>query len=209
MIYNGIEVQPANSGGSASDAAARARLGIKDGPVVGIIARLSEVKGHVYLIRAMPKVLAQIPEARLVIVGEGKIKPDLVSLCERLGIIRSVYFISEIPDLPQALALMDVFVMPSLNEGLGLSLMEAMAAGREVIGSNVGGIPNLIRHEDTGILVEPSNEGQIAEAIVRLLGDKSQREQLGLRAREFILENFSARAMVEQTERVYLECLNA
>lgn len=185
----------------------KANLGIGDGPVVGIIARLSDVKGHKYLIEAMKIVLDKFPAANLLIVGTGKLQRELSQLVRSLGIGRSVFFVPEIPDTANALTLIDIFVMPSLQEGLGLALMEAMAQGLAVIGSNVGGIKTLIQNEVNGLLVEPADSRSLAEAILVLLNDQPKRESLGNRAQEFIRQNFSQGKMVAETEKEYLECL--
>ncbi len=178
-------------------------------PMVGIIARLSEEKGHIYLIEAMKDVLDNIPEARLLIIGEGRMKEKLVSSAKRLKIEKNVFFISEIGDTLDVLSGLDVFVMPSLQEGLGLALMEAMASGLAVIGSAVGGIKDLIQNGHNGLLVKPACPDELARAILDLLLDHSKREFLGGNARSFIKENFSQGEMVLKTERLYFECVNA
>jgi glycosyltransferase involved in cell wall biosynthesis len=203
----------AGAGGSACPAGRQAaefkterkkEFGLGEGPVVGIIARLSDVKGHHYLIKAMKEVLEKIPAAQLVIVGEGKTEKKLIRLTRKLGIEDNVFFIPSVSDTMRILPIMDVFVMPSLKEGLGLALMEAMAAGLAVIGSEVGGIKGLIRDGYNGLFVRPADVSQLARAILRLLNDPAEREGLGVNARNFISENFSQETMISQTEEVYL-----
>ena len=168
----------------------KTKLGLGDGPVIGIVAR-------------------KIPNAQLLIVGEGKIEEDLVNLCKKLEIEKNVFFLSSVTDIIQVLGAMDLFVLPSLQEGLGLSLMEAMASGLAVIGSDVGGIKSLIKHGYTGILVKPADSRELSNAILELLLDQDWAMILGNNARMFIAQNFSQEKMVLETERVYLECLNA
>src|SRR3989338_3029281 len=163
LVHNGISLSreqrtenPSTSPGAGREQI-RKRLGLKEGPVVGIIARLSEVKGHKYLIQAMKKVIAQVPEAQLLSVGDGAIKKDLEKFAAGLGILERISFVPAVSDAREALSVMDVFVMPSLQEGLGLSIMEAMLSGLAVIASSVGGIPSLIKDGHTGILVEPKD----------------------------------------------------
>ncbi len=179
------------------------------GPVIGVIARLSEEKGHIYLIEAMKYVLQDIPGAKLLLIGEGRMKEKLVSLVKKLGIEQNVFFISEVSDTKEILFDLDVFVMPSLKEGLGLALMEAMASGLPVIGSAVGGIKNLIQDGYNGLLVKPEDPLGLAEAILALLRDSSKSDFLGNNASNFIKENFSQEEMVLKTERMYLECIKA
>lgn len=185
----------------------REKFGLKEGPVVGIIARLSEVKGHKYLLMAMAKVKEQIPEAQLLSVGDGKIKKNLEQLARRLRIEESVYFIPAVSDTAEPFSVMDIFAMPSLQEGLGLSIMEAMLMGVAVIASSVGGITSLIKNNETGILVEPANPEALAAGLLGLLKDKEKAAILSARAREFIMKEFSLEAMAEGTESVYRQCI--
>jgi len=187
----------------------RKELGLSDGPAIGIIARLSDVKGHIYLIEAMKIVLNTLPNAQLLIVGEGKMKEELINRVNSLGIQKNIFFIPAVADTRDVLGVMDLFVMPSLKEGLGLALMEAMAQGLAVVGSDVGGIKSLIQDGINGLLVKPADSQDIARAILELLQDTRKRDSLGREAQNFIRKNFSQEKMVTQTEEVYLECLNA
>ena len=120
-----------------------------------------------------------------------------------MDIEKRVIFVPSVEDNVKALSAVDVFVMPSLQEGLGLSLMEAMACGIPVVGSDVGGIRNLIRDGDNGRLVKPKDVDGLAKAITDLLEDASYADSLGRRGRDFIHSNFSIEKMTEGTERVY------
>jgi len=120
---------------------------------------------------------------------------------------KNIFFIPAVADTAEALSVMDVFVMPSLQEGLGLGLMEAMASGAAVVGSDIGGIKALIQDGSTGRLVRPRDAAGLAQAITDLLNDARKRQSLGNNAREFIRRNFGFQAMVDETERLYAECL--
>lgn len=205
LVHNGVDVD--KRGSSEEGRRIKQALGIKDGRLIGIIGRLSEVKGHRYLIAAMPAVLARFPSANLVIVGQGRIQRQLSEQLRRLGIADKVFFLESIENTADILSVMDVFVMPSLYEGLGLSLMEAMAASVACVGSSVGGIKSLIKDGVSGLLVEPADSEGLSKAIVSLLGDDALRLALGREARKLILENFTQEKMVTETERVYLKCL--
>ena len=205
VVNNGIDIK--SFGDFSPRDARRKELGINDEPLVGIIARLSDVKGHIYLIRAMPKVIKSFAYAKLLIVGEGKMKMALIQEADNLGIRDSVLFIPEVGATRDALSAMDVFVMPSLQEGLGLALMEAMAQGLAVVGSSVGGIKTLIQDKINGLLVSPTDVEGLAEAITVLLKDSQMRRNLGINARKFIAENFSQQEMVDKTEGIYRKCL--
>ena len=202
VINNGVEVK--NFGDYSSRGVVRKNLGLKDELLIGIIARLSEVKGHIYLIQAMPKIISIFPAAKLLIVGVGKTKDILHKAVDRLGIRANVLFIAETKDTESLLTAMDIFLMPSLQEGLGLALMEAMAQGLAVVGSAVGGIKTLIQDGVNGLLVQPADPESIAQAIIKLLQNDQMRSNLGSQARKFIRENFSKSTFVNKTEQVYL-----
>jgi len=201
IINNGIDLH--NFGNFAGRQSFRESLGLGDAPLVGIIARLSDVKGHTYLFQAMQAVIKNFPSTKLLVAGEGKMKEVLVREAEDLAIKDNVLFLPQAAGTENVLAGLDIFVMPSLQEGLGLALMEAMAQGLAVVGSAVGGIKTLIKDAQNGLLVPPGDAVSLAEAISRLLGDKPMREKLGASARKFIIDNFSKEKMVSQTERAY------
>jgi len=181
-------------------------LGLGDWLTIGHIGRLSDVKGQKYLVMATKRVLAKFPRAQLLIIGEGRMRQELINLAGKLNINANVFFIPRAQDMQKALCVMDIFVMPSLREGLGLALMDAMAAGRPIVASNVGGIKSLVQDGYNGLLVPAADDSALAEAILRLLVDPEKRKYLGENGRIFIENNFSLEKMVSRTERVYLEC---
>ena len=207
VIHNGIDTK--NFGDFSARDNMRRKLGSSADFLVGIIARLSSVKGHIYLIQAMPEVIKNFPNTKLLIIGCGKTKDALIKETQDLGLEGSILFIPEAKNTKDWLAAMDIFVMPSLQEGLGLALMEAMAQGVVVVGSAVGGIKTLIQDKVNGLLVESANATALAQAIIVLLGDSRLRRALGARAREFIIANFSQEEMVAKTEKVYQQSLSS
>lgn len=208
VINHGIAVQPFELS-QARKKQARDFFGLSGTCIVGIIARLSGVKGHIYLVRAMEKALEQIPSAQLFIVGDGPMRPELLRLVKELGIEKHVILQPQVRDTAEALAAMDIFVLPSLKEGLGLALMEAMAAGLAVIGTEVGGIKTLITDGENGLLVRPSDSDDLSGKIVLLLKDEGERTRLGRSASQTIATRFPFGKMISQTENVYAACLNA
>lgn len=168
-------------------------------PVLGIIARLSDVKGQDVLIEAMTKIRAQIPDAKLIMVGEGKMESALRGMVTRLGLEQNVFFYPLACKVSEILPALDIFVMPSRQEGLGLSIMEAQASGLPVVASRVGGIPSLIEDGKTGFLVEPENPDALARTIVAALRDKNRLARIAKAGREFVRGNCSADTMVEKT----------
>jgi len=205
LIHHGIDLnnlQPINH-----KLQIKKKLGLKRERTIGIIARLSEVKGQRELIYTFKLVREEYPDVQLLIVGEGKIKPQLLDLTSELKIREDVLFLPSTSDISKVLGVFDVFCSPSLKEGLGLSLMEAMGYGIPVIASKTGGITDLIKDGETGLLVEIQDIKGLASAILRLLKDDNIAEDIRKNAREFIKENFSLEKMVNQTIEVYEECL--
>lgn len=206
LVYNGIDIEKCKQKFVATDDMRR-QWRIVQGPVVSIIARLSDVKGHEYLIRAFDLVVKRIPDAQLLIVGEGKTEQALHRLVGQLGIAKSVIFVRSVDDTRAVLSISDVFVMPSLQEGLGLALMEAMACGVASVASNIGGLKALIQDQKTGLLVEPKDVQALAGAIVSLLSQAELRKQFGDAGRAFIQSTFSMDIMVAETLACYRSCL--
>lgn len=206
LVHNGIDITRSQVSGLRSQEIKK-EYRLKEGPVVGIIARLSEIKGHKYLISAMKKVMEVIPDVQLLSIGDGKIKKDLEEQAEKLGIKEMAHFIPQAADTSEPLSVMDIFVMPSLQEGLGLSIMEAMLAGVVVVATAAGGIITLVKDGQTGILVKPADAHNLALAIIELLKNKEKARSLSNSARDLIVREFSLEKMAEETERVYRECL--
>lgn len=206
VIHNGIDVNRFSGPRTENREPAKKAFGLDNGPVIGIVARLSDVKGHTYLIEAMYAVINKVPQAQLLIVGDGKMRQELINLTKSLGISKSVFFIPSVKDTRDVLSIMDIFVMPSVKEGLGLALMEAMAYGLAVIGSRIGGIRSLIQDGYNGLLINPKDAKDLSKAILELLKDPPRRAILGNNAKSFIGQNFSQEKMAKETERSYLEC---
>jgi len=207
VINNGIDILRFARNASRDPRTGKMKLGLKDGPVIGIIARLSDVKGHIYLLQAMAWILPVIPQLQLLIIGEGKMKNELVNLTRELKIEKSVIFIPTLADTPRALEAMDIFVMPSLAEGLGLGVMEAMASGVCVVASDIGGLRSLITNQVNGILVKPKDVKALAQAIIDLLKDEDKKNALAAAGQNSITENFSSEKCAYLTCEVYSECL--
>lgn len=177
--------------------------------VVGAVGWLTAVKGHHVLIEAFARLQASHPQLYLVIIGSGELQSELDALAQRLGIAERVRFLGRRDDVADCLAGMDVFVHPSLNEGMGRAIVEAMAGGLPVVASRVGGIPSLIEHRRTGLLVPPGNASALAEAIEELVNRPVWAKALGTAAREQIGERFGIASMVQGVEAVYREALAA
>jgi glycosyltransferase involved in cell wall biosynthesis len=178
----------------------RSQFGIPESaPIIGTIGSLVEHKGHRYLIEAAPMVLGRHPNARFFIVGEGELRADLEARIREKN-LRAAFFLPGFrEDLETFLSGFDIFVLPSHLEGLCTSLIDAMLFRLPAVGCDTGGVPDLIQHEKTGLLVEPRNPRSLAEALLRLLEDQPLAARLGEAAQAHALTHFSADAMVEQT----------
>ena len=196
FIPNGIDVRKFRVASRRSDPEAVDRT-------VGIVARLSPVKGHIYLIDAMASVVREFPAARLFIFGEGLTRAELVHRADSLGISEHVFFLPAVSHTADVLQDIDIFVMPSLQEGLGLSILEAQASGLPVIAANVGGIPNVIKNDLSGLLIPTKDAAAIAAAILKIMQDRRLAMRLGKRGREDVEQYFSLDQMVTSVLEVY------
>ncbi len=211
LIPNGIDLSRFPPAASVETKRRRKEEMGLDGkkPVVGTISRLVGIKGHECLLRAAPAILAERPETQFFLVGEGPAERELRELCRRLALEGKIRFRPGIADTALALTAMDVFVFPSLEEGLGISLLEAMACGLPAVASRVGGIPDLIRNENEGLLVPPGDADALAKAVLRLMKDEKLREKLGGNARRRAEKEFTLEKMGERVEAVYRELVNS
>lgn len=209
LINNGVDLELfKNAYSDEEKAIIKKEFGLKEGgPIVGIIARLSSVKGHKFLIRAMETVVERIKEAQLLIVGEGEEQEDLKALVKELGLSNSVIFMKSILDTSRVLSIIDVFVLPSVEEGLGLALLEALCCARPVVASDVGGIYSIVKDNVTGLLVPPKNSQSLAKAILKLLEDKDLAKRLAKNGQQLVYENFSLEAMARKVQEVYKEVI--
>jgi glycosyltransferase involved in cell wall biosynthesis len=175
-----------------------------DAPVIGAVGRFTAEKGHATLVEAFARVRGRLPRARLVLVGSGDLDQDLRGLARRLGVDGAVTFAGE-RDSAEVLPSFDLFVQPSLYESQGLAILEAMAAGRPVVATDVGGVRDAVRDGETGLLVPAADPGAMAGAILRLAGDPGEASAMAERARARIRELYSVDRMVAEYARLYKE----
>jgi len=172
--------------------------------VFGIVARLSEEKGHCYLLEAFKLVLQQEPNARLLIVGDGPLMDDLVAQQRKLGLESEVTFTGAQRNIPEYLSIFDVFVLASTRESFPLAAREAMAAGRAVIAPNIGGCPEVVDDGNTGFLFESANVQDLTDKMLLMLND-DQYQALGEASRQRVVDLFSRKQWVLGDERIYLD----
>ena len=186
----------------------RGELGIPgDAGLIGSIGSLVPHKGHRHLLAAMPRILASRPEARLVIFGDGPLEAELRRDCWERGLQTKVTFAGFRPDVARFLRCLDIFAHPSTEEGLGTSILDAMAARLPVVASRAGGIPEIVRHGETGWLVPPASPTELAGAIISLLEDARRRAQFGEAGRSRVVEVFSIAALHDRVLAAYGEAV--
>lgn len=191
-------------------AAKRKDLGLPlDGPLIGTVGRLVPIKGHAWLIRAIPRVLEEFPNACVVFIGDGPLADELRQLAHTVGAGQNVVFLGMRQDVPACLAALDIFVFPSLNEGMGRALLEAMAAGLPVVATAVGGIPDIVVDGESGVLVPPKNAVALADAVRGMLRDPGRRRAYGEAAKKRVDARFDIEIMVRKIERLYDEVWDA
>jgi glycosyltransferase involved in cell wall biosynthesis len=173
------------------------------GPTVVTVARLVSQKGHRVLLQA----LVSLPGVTVLFAGDGPLRAELQKLARELGVADRTRFLGYVADVPGLLARADLFALTSLNEGLPLSILEAMAAGLPVVASRVGGTPEIVVDGETGLLVAPNDPASTAHAIRRLLEDPALRQRLGKRGQLVIRDKFSAEKMVDGVIAVYEDVL--
>jgi len=192
-------------------AATRRELGLRDGQkVIGTVCRLVEPKKGLRILLQAMAVLAKRygqPPCQLLLVGDGPSRHELELLREQLGLSSWVVFAGSRRDIPRVLHAVDAFVLPSLYEGFGIAILEAMAAGKPVIATSVGGIPEFVLSGETGLLVEPGNVEALADAIDRLLSHPQQARTMGAKGRIRAGERYHISTVVRQHEQVYTACL--
>lgn len=172
--------------------------------LVGMVARMVPIKGHRYFLHAASKIIKVCPKVGFVLVGDGVLRRSLEAECRQLGISESVTFLGWREDLGKIYADLDVVVLSSLNEGTPVSLIEAMAAGKAVVATRVGGIPDIVEDGVTGLLVPPKDPTALAEAVVHLLQDDDLRRCLGARARTSVYPKYDMSRLIEDMKHLYL-----
>jgi glycosyltransferase involved in cell wall biosynthesis len=204
LIENGVSVDKFQK--NIASESIRDSLGIKkDVPVIGTVGALTKEKGHMYLLHAAQKVNRIFPEAVFLFVGDGRERKNLEKTASYLNVKDSVIFAGMRKDVPEMLSIFDVFVLPSLNEGLPMALLEAQAARVPVVATCVGAIPDVLEDRVTGMLIPPKDPQAIAEAIIKILSDKKFASEIAQKGFERVRENFSSEKMASKYITIYKE----
>jgi glycosyltransferase involved in cell wall biosynthesis len=176
--------------------------------VIGTIGSLVIEKGHIYLLEAARQILDGVKDLKFIIIGDGPLRKALEEKSEELGIKKDVIFMGHRGDIPEILTAMDIFVLPSIKEGLPVALLEAMAAKRPVIATRVGAIPKVIENKDIGILVEPKDINELRDAIMNLISDPGRRDLLAREGFGRVCTDFSSDEMCKHYLKLYKEIAN-
>lgn len=202
-IYNAIDLNDFKASQGSIKIKQELRID-SDSCVVGIVARLVPEKAIDIFIRAALKVVDKVPQATFLIVGDGPLRSALEKLADKLGLRPNIIFTGFRSDVINLVSIFDVGVLSSIFEGFGYVILEYMAQGKPVVATRVGGVPEIIQHKETGLLVPSGSAELLADAIIYLLQDKDKAREIGLGGRAMIESRFTAGNMVDDFEKLYL-----
>lgn len=178
-----------------------------EGEIIITVGRLHAQKGHCYLLQAIAKAGKKVPKIKLIIIGEGEEENNLKNLVKSLDLKDKIIFAGLRGDVEKIFPIAELFILPSLWEGMPNAILEAMAAGKPIVATKVGGVPELVVHGETGILVPPEDSDALASAIIGLLRDKLKAKKMGEAGRMRVEEHFNISKTIKETEYIYLELL--
>lgn len=208
LIYNALDPDRIAPAPAAQEQALREQLGIAvDDRVILHVGRMAPQKGHRYLLQAFARVLRAQPAARLVLRGDGPLSGPLRELAATLGIAPRVTFAPPVEQTSWLLGLSEVFAFPSMHEGFGIALLEAMAMSKPAVASAIAPITELLEHGREGLLVPPRDPDGLADALLALLRDTGRAREMGERARQTVLEKFDIRKNALTLQSLYAELL--
>lgn len=206
-ILNGVDLNQFKP--AVDQVAVRRQLGLPaESPIVGTVARLSPEKDQGTLLRAFQLLLRAQPEAHLVLVGDGAMRAELEGLAQEFDLGGRAHFLGERQDIPALLQAMDVFCLPSLTEGTSLTLLEAMATALPIVATAVGGNPEVVSDQVSGLLVPPGEPQQLADALLWVLQDGVLARHFGEAGREIVERRYSMESMVERYAGIYQQVLS-
>jgi glycosyltransferase involved in cell wall biosynthesis len=205
-IPTGIDIARFSAAGVSADL--RKELGIAPSvPLIGTVGILRYRKGHHILLQAIPAVLQRFPDVIFLFAGNGPQEDNIRQLIAAAGLEKSVLMLGLRDDIPNLLNSIDLFVLPTLQEALGTSFLEAMAFGKAVIGCDVDGVGEVIKDGVNGFLVEPGNPGMLADRINRLLADRQLADAMGAAGKEIVMQGFTVERMCEGMLSLYQQLL--
>jgi glycosyltransferase involved in cell wall biosynthesis len=206
VIPNGIDVERFNPEKNTTDIRKEFSLE-EDDIVIGFIGRIVPAKGLEYLLNALPYLNEEFKNIKLLIVGEGSLVEELKKRAKKNNIFDNILFIGRRRDIPEILACINIFVMPSIAEGLPNALLEAMAMGKPIVTTEVGGIPEIVKNGFNGLLVPPRDTVSLSKAIKELISNDQLAAKLGQAARDLVRDNLSIKAIAQKWQSIYLSIL--
>jgi glycosyltransferase involved in cell wall biosynthesis len=206
-ICNAVDVKRFERPGDK--AALCAQLGIEAHSwLVATVGRLMEQKGHCYLIDAAARVVPSCPDTHFLFIGDGELKDALMAQTRRAGLSENIHFLGKREDVPDLLAAVDLFALPSLWEGLSVALLEAMAAGKPIVATAVSGTTQAMLHGETGLVVPPHDSQALADAIIQLLSAPAEAQAMGRAAKQHVTVNFGAQKQADEHLALYCRLLD-
>lgn len=182
----------------------RSDIGVSDSQIIlGTVARFDHPKGHKHLIDAAPAIVQQYPDVRFVFVGDGPLRQEVEQQIHHLGFDRHFILLGFRRDVKQLLGLFDLFILPSLSEGLPNAVLEAMACSNPVVATAVNGVVEVVEDGKTGYLVPPANPERMANAVIRMLQSRELMKQMGIKGRERVANAFSVEQQMAKFETLY------
>jgi glycosyltransferase involved in cell wall biosynthesis len=206
-ICNAVNLEPFERPGDK--AALCNQLGLEThSHLVATVGRLTEQKGHCYLIDAATTVVSAYPDTHFLFIGDGELRDELQQQIQQAGLAANIHSLGIRDDVPHLLAAVDLFVLPSLWEGLSVALLEAMAAGKPIVATAVSGTTQAMTHGQTGLVVPPRDSQALAEAIVQLLSNPAQAQAMGWAAKQHVTMNYSAQKQATEHLALYRQLLD-
>ena len=197
VIHNGVDLQ--RYGRAVDKSMVRRILGLSaDAWVIAVLAILKEEKGHRYLLEAMRSVTSRYGDVHVLLIGSGPLRDELQKYVEHLNMEDKVHFLGNRRDVPELLAASDLFVLPSLWEGLSMALLEAMASAKPIVATAVSGTTQVLVAKETGLIVPPRNSSELSKAIVQLLSNPEQAQKMGQTAKRRVETSYSAHKQAEK-----------
>jgi glycosyltransferase involved in cell wall biosynthesis len=208
VVPNGVDIDRFKP--SKVDAKLKRQIGLDSKLCVLFVGRLIPRKGLSFLVEAAKHIVEEFEQTLFVVVGDGPLKSGLRARLEKMNLSRNFNFLGDVNEsvLPALYNCADVFVLPSIQEGQGIALLEAQATGKPVVAFDVGGVREAVRDKETGFLMKPDSS-QLAEAVMKLLSNYSVREKMGSKGREFVSDNFSWDVCAQKMLKVYREAAAA
>jgi len=209
LVYNGIDLNRYNGSANNDLKSMKRELGLKeDSCVIGNIGRLVKEKDQTTLLKAFKKLIQKKFNGELVIVGDGPLKEELISLSKEYDIADHVKFLGYQDDIEKYYRLFDIYILSSVSEGISLTLLEAMASGKPVIATKVGGNPEVVVERETGYLVPCGFPERIEQAVMRLNINQALTKEMGVNAKKRVQAHFSLTGMSDQYQKLYEDMLS-